>query len=87
MSIESSQSNPTPWYRKTKLAYGLYLGAFIGAVLAAGIGKSHWPPPWPNALVLTTMAIARPRYLTNSLLPDAGRTLIVTYNKPSAYSD
>ncbi|RKP46973.1 3'-5' exonuclease [Trinickia fusca] len=29
----------------------------------------------------TTMAIARARYLTNSLLPDAGRTLIVTYNK------
>ena len=29
----------------------------------------------------TTMAIARARYLTNSLLPDVGRTLIVTYNK------
>ncbi|SAK77222.1 superfamily I DNA/RNA helicase-like protein [Caballeronia glebae] len=29
----------------------------------------------------TTMAIARARYLTNNLLPDAGRTLIVTYNK------
>lgn len=29
----------------------------------------------------TTMAIARARYLTNSLLPDMGRTLIVTYNK------
>nr|WP_175800767.1 3'-5' exonuclease [Burkholderia anthina] len=29
----------------------------------------------------TTMAVARARYLTNNLLPDAGRTLIVTYNK------
>ncbi|MFM0011514.1 3'-5' exonuclease [Paraburkholderia sediminicola] len=29
----------------------------------------------------TTMAIARARYLTNNLLPDAGRTLVVTYNK------
>lgn len=29
----------------------------------------------------TTMAIARARYLTNGLLPDAGRTLIVTYNR------
>jgi superfamily I DNA/RNA helicase len=29
----------------------------------------------------TTMAIARARYLTNALLPDAGRALIVTYNK------
>lgn len=29
----------------------------------------------------TTMAVARAKYLTNSLLPDAGRTLIVTYNK------
>ncbi|NIE66849.1 3'-5' exonuclease [Burkholderia sp. Ax-1719] len=29
----------------------------------------------------TTMAIARAKYLTNSLLPDAGRTLVVTYNK------
>lgn len=27
------------------------------------------------------MAVARARYLTNNLLPDAGRTLIVTYNK------
>ena len=58
MSVESSESNPTPWYRKTKLAYGLYLGAFIGAVLAAGIGKSHWPPPWPNALLLTAAVCA-----------------------------
>jgi superfamily I DNA/RNA helicase len=29
----------------------------------------------------TTMAIARAKYLTNTLLPDAGRTLIITYNK------
>ncbi|AGH86292.1 3'-5' exonuclease [Ralstonia pseudosolanacearum] len=29
----------------------------------------------------TTMAIARARYLANGLLPDAGRTLIVTYNR------
>lgn len=29
----------------------------------------------------TTMAVARARYLTNNLLPDAGRTLIVTYNR------
>ncbi|WP_082751452.1 3'-5' exonuclease [Burkholderia sp. MSMB1459WGS] len=29
----------------------------------------------------TTMAVARARYLTNNLLPDSGRTLIVTYNK------
>ncbi|SAK77175.1 Helicase IV [Caballeronia glebae] len=29
----------------------------------------------------TTMAIHRAVYLTNKLLPDAGRTLIVTYNK------
>lgn len=29
----------------------------------------------------TTMAIARARFLTNDLLPDAGQTLVVTYNK------
>lgn len=32
----------------------------------------------------TTMAVARARYLTNSLLPEAGRTLVVTYNKALA---
>jgi superfamily I DNA/RNA helicase len=32
----------------------------------------------------TTMAIARARYLTNNLLPEAGRTLVVTYNKALA---
>ena len=56
MNIESSENNPTPWYRKTKFAYGLYLAALIGGVLTVGIGKIYLPSSWPD-MVLETAAV------------------------------
>jgi hypothetical protein len=56
MNIESSENNPTPWYRKTKFAYGLYLAALVGGVLTVGIGKIYLPSSWPD-MVLETAAV------------------------------